>query len=553
MLKTLSIRTGLLSLLAVMTLLLLIVSGIGIYALTQSSASLQRINHLQGEQMVQLNAGYTLILRARNEAGQAVRMMEVGLLDDAARAVKTINQEVALAQKTLKDVIGSGVADEQGQKLLDNVAASLAVYNQQGISPMLKALNEQSADSYYDLLENKLVPVAKQFDNDMQAFQAWSEARGKAEVGAVQASKTRVLILIIVAALLTAGIIVLAWLVLRHMLLKPLSASIAQLEHVAAGDLTHTLNAPASQEFNRLNAAIEGMRQSLMDSVLRVREASSQIDTGSRELTAGNMNLAQRTESTATSLEQTAASMEEITATVKLNADNAEQAHQLAKSVSDTADHGSEMVCYVIEKMRDISGSSARIADILSVIDGIAFQTNILALNAAVEAARAGEQGRGFAVVAGEVRNLAQRSAQAAREIKSLIEDSVGKVDVGSTLVESAGETMAEIVSAVTRVTDIMGEIASASDEQSRGIDQVGLAVAEMDRVTQQNAALVEESAAAAALEEQASRLTEAVAVFRIQQQQQQQREASAVVKTVTPATPRKMAMADSEENWETF
>ncbi len=155
---------------------------------------------------------------------------------------------------------------------------------------------------------------------------------------------------------------------------------------MAAGDLTHTLNAPASQEFNRLNAAIEGMRQSLMDSVLRVRDASSQIDTGSRELTAGNMNLAQRTESTATSLEQTAASMEEITATVKLNADNAEQAHQLAKSVSDTADHGSEMVCYVIEKMRDISGSSARIADILSVIDGIAFQTNILALNASVEA-----------------------------------------------------------------------------------------------------------------------------------------------------------------------
>ncbi|STQ14570.1 methyl-accepting chemotaxis sensory transducer [Enterobacter cloacae] len=393
MLKTLSIRTGLLSLLAVMTLLLLIVSGIGIYALTQSSSSLQRINHLQGEQMVQLNSGYTLILRARNEAGQAVRMMEIGLLDDAAKSVKSINQEIALAQKTLKGVIDAGVADPQGQQLLDKVAASLAAYNQQGINPMLKALNEQSADSYYDLLESKLIPVAKQFDNDMQAFQMWSDARGKAEVSAVQSSKTRVLVLIVVAALLTAGIIVLAWLVLRHMLLKPLSASIAQLENVAAGDLTHTLNAPASQEFNRLNAAIEGMRQSLMHSVLRVRDASSQIDTGSRELTAGNRDLAERTESTATSLEQTAASMEEITATVKLNADNAEQAHQLAKSVSDTADHGSEMVCYVIEKMRDISGSSARIADILSVIDGIAFQTNILALNASVEAARAGEQG----------------------------------------------------------------------------------------------------------------------------------------------------------------
>ncbi|AJB80257.1 methyl-accepting chemotaxis protein [Enterobacter hormaechei] len=503
MLKTLSIRTGLLSLLAVMTLLLLIVSGIGIYALTQSSASLQRINHLQGEQMVQLNAGYTLILRARNEAGQAVRMMEVGLLDDAARAVKTINQEVALAQKTLKGVIGSGVADEQGQKLLDNVAASLAVYNQQGISPMLKALNEQSADSYYDLLENKLVPVAKQFDNDMQAFQAWSEARGKAEVSAVQASKTRVLILIIVAALLTAGIIVLAWLVLRHMLLKPLSASIAQLEHVAAGDLTHTLNAPASQEFNRLNAAIEGMRQSLMDSVLRVRDASSQIDTGSRELTAGNMNLAQRTESTATSLEQTAASMEEITATVKLNADN--------------ADHGSEMVCYVIEKMRDISGSSARIADILSVIDGIAFQTNILALNASVEAARAGEQGRGFAVVAGEVRNLASRSADAAKEIRSLISDSQTHVNEGSELAQQAGETMDEIATEVLRMTKLMREIATASQEQSRGIEQVNIAVNQMDETAQQNAALVQQSSAATrSLEEQSRELMEAMASFKL-------------------------------------
>ena len=253
-------------------------------------------------------------------------------------------------------------------------------------------------------------------------------------------------------------------------------------------------------------------------------------------------------------LEETAASMEQLTATVKQNAENARQASHLALSASETAQRGGKVVDNVVQTMRDISTSSQKIADIISVIDGIAFQTNILALNAAVEAARAGEQGRGFAVVAGEVRNLAQRSAQAAREIKSLIEDSVGKVDVGSTLVESAGETMAEIVSAVTRVTDIMGEIASASDEQSRGIDQVGLAVAEMDRVTQQNAALVEESAAAAAaLEEQASRLTEAVAVFRIQQQQQQQREASAVVKTVTPATPRKMAVADSEENWETF
>ena len=521
MLKTLSIRTGLLSLLAVMTLLLMLVSGIGIYALTQSSSSLQRINHLQGEQLVQLNAGYTLILRARNEAGQAVRMMEVGLLDDAAKSVKNINAEFAQAQKTLKAVIDGGVTDPQGDALLKRVAVSFAAYQEKGIAPMQAALNEQSADAYYDLLENSLVPVARQFNNDMQAFQAWSETRGKAEVAAVQASKNRVMILIIVAALLTAGIIVLAWLALRHMLLKPLSSSIAQLEHVAAGDLTHALNAPASQEINRLNAAIEIMRQSLMESVLRVRDASAQIDTGSRELTAGNNHLAQRTESTATSLEQTAASMEEITATVRQNADNADQAHQLAQTVSDTADRGSEMVCYVIEKMRDIAGSSDRIADILSVIDGIAFQTNILALNASVEAARAGEQGRGFAVVAGEVRNLASRSADAAKEIRLLISDSQSHVNEGSELAQQAGETMDEIANEVMRMTKLMREIASASQEQSRGIEQVNIAVSQMDETAQQNAALVQQSSAATrSLEEQSRELIEAMSSFKLSMQQ---------------------------------
>lgn len=521
MLKTLSIRTGLLSLLAVMTLLLLLVSGIGIYALTQSSSSLQRINHLQGEQLVQLNAGYTLILRARNEAGQAVRMMEVGLLDDAAKSVKNINAEFAQAQKTLKAVIDGGVTDPQGDALLKRVAVSFAAYQEKGIAPMQAALNEQSADAYYDLLENSLVPVARQFNNDMQAFQAWSETRGKAEVAAVQASKNRVMILIIVAALLTAGIIVLAWLALRHMLLKPISSSIAQLEHVAAGDLTHALNAPASQEINRLNAAIEIMRQSLMESVLRVRDASAQIDTGSRELTAGNNHLAQRTESTATSLEQTAASMEEITATVRQNADNADQAHQLAQTVSDTADRGSEMVCYVIEKMRDIAGSSDRIADILSVIDGIAFQTNILALNASVEAARAGEQGRGFAVVAGEVRNLASRSADAAKEIRLLISDSQSHVSEGSELAQQAGETMDEIANEVMRMTKLMREIASASQEQSRGIEQVNIAVSQMDETAQQNAALVQQSSAATrSLEEQSRELIEAMSSFKLSMQQ---------------------------------
>ncbi|ANI84812.1 methyl-accepting chemotaxis protein [Kosakonia oryzae] len=520
MLKTLSIRTGLLSLLAVMTLLLLLVSGIGVYALNKSSSSLERISQLQGEKMARLSEGYTLILRARNEAGQAVRMMEVGLLDDAAKSVKQINGEIAQGEQSLSNVIAAGVDDEQGSALLAQVAKSYGDYVNQGIKPMQDALNQQSADAYYDLLENKLIPISRQFDNDMQAFQKWGEARGRAEVDAVQGSKHVVMLLILVVALMVAGIIVLAWLALRHMLLKPLDRSIEQLEHVAAGDLIAVKAEASSKEFNRLNAAIEEMRHSLISSVTRVRDASAQIDTGSRELAAGNVDLSQRTESTATSLEQTAASMEQITATVKLNADNAEQAHKLAKTVSDTADRGSEMVCYVIEKMRDISSSSDRIADILSVIDAIAFQTNILALNAAVEAARAGEQGRGFAVVAGEVRNLASRSAESAKEIRQLISSSQAQVSEGSDLAMQAGETMDEIAEEVLRMTKLMREIANASQEQSRGIEQVNIAVSQMDETAQQNAALVQQSSAATrSLEEQARELLQAMASFRLQTQ----------------------------------
>ena len=518
MLKTLSIRTGLLSLLAVMTLLLILVSGIGIYALTQSSASLQRIDHLQSEQMTQLNEGYTLLLRARNEAGQAVRLMEIGMLDDAAKAVKTLNGEVTQGQKIIASVSQSSVDDADGAKRMADVAKSYEAYNAQAIKPMLAALEQQNVDGYYDLLEKTMIPVARQFDNAVHAFQDWGESRGQIEVAAVHSTKNRVLALMVLAIALTAGVIALAWLQLQHLLLKPLASAIGQLEQVAAGDLTPSPLKTSSAEIKRLNVAIAGMRESMMNSVMRVRDASSQIDIGSRELTAGNNHLAQRTESTATSLEQTAASMEQLTATVKQNADNAEQAHKLARDVSDTADRGSEMVCYVIEKMQDISGSAKRIADILSVIDGIAFQTNILALNASVEAARAGEQGRGFAVVAGEVRNLASRSADAAKEIRQLIADSQTHVNEGSDLAQQAGETMDEIASEVMRMTKLMREIASASQEQSRGIEQVNIAVSQMDETAQQNAALVQQSSAATrSLEEQSQALVAAMASFRLQ------------------------------------
>ncbi|MFT5963132.1 MAG: methyl-accepting chemotaxis protein, partial [Burkholderiaceae bacterium] len=285
---------------------------------------------------------------------------------------------------------------------------------------------------------------------------------------------------------------------------------------IAAGDLSHPVTtAPADK--SSLLFAMEMMRTSLIKIVSQVREGTDTIATASRQIAAGNLDLSSRTEEQASSLEETASSMEELTSTVKQNANNARQANTLAVSASAVAVRGGDVVSKVVDTMASINASSRKIVDIISVIDSIAFQTNILALNAAVEAARAGEQGRGFAVVATEVRNLAQRSAAAAKEIKTLINDSVDKVDAGGKLVNQAGETMAEIVDSITRVTDIMGEIASASIEQTMGIEQINSAISQMDEVTQQNAALVEEAAAAAgSMQEQATALTEVVSIFKV-------------------------------------
>jgi len=322
-----------------------------------------------------------------------------------------------------------------------------------------------------------------------------------------------------VAALLLITIAIgsiLAWLITRG-ITRPVAEAVQLAKTVASGDLTSSIEVRSRDEIGELQQALADMNARLSQIVIQVRNSSDSIATGSQEIATGNADLSQRTEEQASNLEQTAASMEELTATVQQNTDSANQANQLAVRASAVAQQGGQMVERVVSTMEAISQSSRKIVDIIGVIDGIAFQTNILALNAAVEAARAGEQGRGFAVVAGEVRTLAQRSAQAAKEIKSLIGESVEKVDAGTDLVAAAGKTMTEIVTSVQRVSDLVAEISAASREQSSGISRVGDAVQQLDQVTQQNAALVEESAAASeSLESQARQLIGIVSFFRL-------------------------------------
>ncbi len=334
---------------------------------------------------------------------------------------------------------------------------------------------------------------------------------------ASQASYAQSRLLIISVLIGVALIASILGLWVTRLITRPLSQAIGAAENIAAGDLTVSLNAQGKDETAQLLQALDAMRTSLAKVVAKVRQGSEGVATASAEIAQGNNDLSARTEQQASALEETAASMEELSATVKQNADSARQANQLATSASSVAVSGGEVVGQVVETMKGINESSRKISDIISVIDGIAFQTNILALNAAVEAARAGEQGRGFAVVASEVRSLAGRSAEAAKEIKALISTSVERVEQGTTLVDKAGVTMTEVVSSIRRVTDIMGEISAASNEQAAGVSQVGEAVTQMDQATQQNAALVEQMAAAASsLKGQAQDLVHVVSTFKL-------------------------------------
>ncbi|THB85110.1 methyl-accepting chemotaxis protein [Pantoea allii] len=484
------------------------------------------------------------------QAGAAAR---IGDMDE-------FRTDVAAAEKRIKQA-KDGFAVYQAREVktpadteLDaTLQARFNDYINKGLIPMIEAGKQGS----FEGIIAQETDVTRKLDEDYNAVLLKAIKIRTDRANAINAEadqQSRIGFISMAVAFSAALVLVLMTFVfLRRVVINPLRQSVIRIERIAQGDLTSAPLPFGRSEIGTLIHNLQLMQQSLVTTVGTVREGAVAIYQGSSEISAGNTDLSSRTEQQAAALEQTAASMEELTATVKQNAENAHHASQLAADASGKARSGGDLVNSVVKTMTNISGSSKKIAEITNVINSIAFQTNILALNAAVEAARAGEQGRGFAVVASEVRSLAQRSAQAAKEIESLIAESVTLIKDGSHQVGEAGSTMGEIVEAVRRVTDIMSEIAAASDEQSRGIQQVSQAVTEMDNVTQQNASLVEEaSAAAASLEDQAGKLTQAVAAFRLHDSPATAApRASAPLKT--PSLAPRPALAAGTDNWETF
>ncbi|EAB2796985.1 methyl-accepting chemotaxis citrate transducer [Salmonella enterica] len=546
--KNIKVITGVIATLGIFSALLL-VTGILFYsAVSSDRLNFQNASALSYQQQ-ELGGSFQTLIETRVTINRV-----------AIRMLKNQRDPASLdAMNTL--LTNAGASLNEAEKHFNNYANSEAIT---GKDPALDAQAEASFKQMYDVLQQSIrylkadnyaaygnLDAQKAQDDMEQVYKQWLSQNAqliKLASDQNQSSFTQMQWTLGIILLIVLVVLAFIWLGLQRVLLRPLQRIMAHIHTIADGDLTHEIEAEGRSEMGQLAAGLKTMQQSLIRTVSAVRDNADSIYTGAGKISAGSSDLSSRTEQQASALEETAASMEQLTATVRQNTDNARQATGLAKTASETARKGGRVVDNVVNTMNDIAESSEKIVDITSVIDGIAFQTNILALNAAVEAARAGEQGRGFAVVAGEVRTLASRSAQAAKEIKVLIENSVSRIDTGSTQVREAGETMKEIVTAVTRVTDIMGEIASASDEQSKGIEQVAQAVSEMDSVTQQNASLVEESAAAAAaLEDQANELRQAVAAFRIHKQPRREASPTPLSKGLTPQP------AAEQANWESF
>ena len=515
MLNRIRVVTMLMMVLVIFALLQLISGGLFFSSLKQNQDSFAASNDLRLQQS-ELTSTWDLMLQTRiNLSRSSARMMmdpnnqQSSAKTDLLKNARATLADAAKHYDAFKKITPQPAMEQVSQNIDEKYNAYHA-----GLAELIQFLESGNMDAYFAQptqgMQNALGAALGEYakaSGDLY-HSAFTESQNDYRFAKWQMA---------VMALALVIVLVAVWYGIRHILLNPLGRVIAHIREIAGGDLTKTLTVSGRNEITELANSVDHMQRSLIETVANVRNGSEAIYTGTSEIAMGNNDLSSRTEQQASALEETAASMEQLTATVKQNADNARQASQLAESASETAQRGGRVVDGVVKTMHEIADSSKKIADIISVIDGIAFQTNILALNAAVEAARAGEQGRGFAVVAGEVRSLAQRSAQSAKEIKGLIEASQNRVQEGEQMAGSAAKTMNGITGEVGRVTALMREISAATREQSSGIEQVNLAVAQMDQVAQQNAALVEESAAATrSLEDQAQLLAQSMAAFKL-------------------------------------
>lgn len=501
----------------IVSFLAMVVLLMGISAVVLSLSSAQRASLIDiTDTRIPITKGMGVLSNAVNV--QAIQFRNLAIFSSQEIVRESKNRIVAERAETAKQLeeLNVLIKSEEGRGILSTMLGLRMDFIKTG-DEYLRLINAGQRDEAVNFLENRLRPSQLAYQ---AAIQQQLDFQSKKTVAAAEQAESaadalrRDISLAAMMAIILA--IVLATVIVRS-ITRPLAVAVAAAERVAAGDLTDSFEIRSNDETGQLLRALQRMQESLVNTVASVRSNAESVASASAQIASGNNDLSARTEQQASALEQTSASMEEMGSTVNQNADSAAQADRLAMEASNVAVEGGTVVADVIQTMRQINQSSSRISEIIGVIDGIAFQTNILALNAAVEAARAGEEGRGFAVVASEVRSLAGRSAQAAKEIKGLIEASVENVARGSALVDRAGATMETVVDSVRRVTQIMGEISVANREQSTGVAQIAEAVTQMDQATQQNAALVEEMAAAAgALSAQASELVTAVAVFRL-------------------------------------
>ena len=496
---------------AVVLGLLVAVLLVGLYSMAQLSA---RTHDIVADKNVKMAAANTMSDNVRNIT-LAITSVVVAPTEALVQAELAKIGEARKKYGAAKETLQKKISTDKETALMAELDAALksgAPLNNKVIELRNAGQTEEAIAFLTQQAAPSLKIVLGALDS-LVAYEAQQAAQAATDAETLSASARASMIALGSVAVLLGAFV--AWIITRS-ITQPINAAVSVAETVASGDLSSHIVVNSSDETGRLLGALQAMNTSLLGVVAQVRHGTEAISTASSEIAAGNLDLSSRTEEQASSLEETASAMEELTSTVKQNADNARQANQLAKSASEVAVRGGSIVSQVVDTMGTINESSKKIVDIIGVIDGIAFQTNILALNAAVEAARAGEQGRGFAVVATEVRNLAHRSASAAKEIKELIAASVANVDTGSRLVNEAGQTMGDIVDSIVRVTDIMGEITSATHEQTIGIEQINMAIAQMDEVTQQNAALVEEAAAASqSMQEQAGELAHVVGFFK--------------------------------------